>query len=522
MMSALRHLRTPILLTATLMILQFMSKDFTNKYQRPIGGDAMGYYAYLPAIFIYQDLDYKFAEKMNEKYYPPAYGKSFVKETQEGEKVNKTFPGIALLYAPFFALAHTAALIFGLEADGYSNIYQFFYLLGFWTYFLFGLIFFVKVLTKAGFEEKKVNLSLLILVLGTNIFFYSVHDQSVTHSYNFFMINAAIYCLMLFKEKSLFKHLGTAIFLLALIGITRPTNVLVLPLVLFFLPDKAFYLIIYKTIRSRVNAVKVILIALAVFMIPLVLWKAQTGNWLVYSYGEEKFNFGSPHYSEFIFSYLKGWLVYTPIALLIILPGLILLFRENKGRAIFVLGFYLLSIYIFSSWWCWYYGAGMGQRVMIDHYILLGFLLLLILKFIESRKLIKIILLSTFLLLIGFNVVQAYQIRYGIIPMGAPTEQEYWDNFLNFKKRAKVYPRQNWQLRETIDLEIYPQSPNLESENTLMKVGDSWTIHISKHYNYSGLLSANSQFLSGSKLIVSFEQRKDRNTKFKSRCNLRT
>ncbi|MBN4070999.1 hypothetical protein JYT72_00685 [Crocinitomix catalasitica] len=507
MMSFIKRFKVAFLLTTLLMILHFTLKDFTNKHQRPIAGDAMGYYAYLPAIFIYHDLDYKFAKKMDEKYYPPGYGKSFVKEAPNGEKVNKTFPGISLLYAPFFALAHSASLIFGLEADGYSNVYQFFYLIGFWTYFLLGLIFFFKVLIRMGFEEKKVNLATVILVLGTNIFFYSVFDQSVTHVHNFFMINAAIYCLMLFKEHQNYKHLGIAIFLLALIGITRPTNILVLPLLIFFFPEKEFYRLIWMKIKRPVNTLKTFSIAMAIIMIPLSLWKAQTGNWLVYSYVDEGFSFADPHFSEFIFSYLKGWLVYTPIALMIIVPALILLFLESRAKAFFVLGFYLVSIYFFSSWWCWYYGAGMGQRVMIDHYILLGFLLLLVLKFIEDRKFLKTAMLSVCLLLMGLNVIQAFQIRYGIIPMGTPTKMEYWDNFLNFKKKAKVYPKENWKLRETIDFDLNPQSRYLQTDNTLQLIDDNWTIHVSDYYNYSGVLLSTSEFLPISELIVSFNAR---------------
>ena len=101
-------------------IFHFFSKSFSNPYERPITGDAQAYYAYLPAIFIYQDLDYEFIDEINDKYYPESHQKSFLKEAGEG-KVNKTFPGVAILYLPFFLLAHALAILFGMEADGLFN-----------------------------------------------------------------------------------------------------------------------------------------------------------------------------------------------------------------------------------------------------------------------------------------------------------------------------------------------------------------------------------------------------------------
>lgn len=506
-MSFIRSFKIPLLLTTLLIVLHFFSKDFTNPYERPIGGDAQGYYAYLPALFIYGDWEYNFAAEMNAKYYPPGFGKSFVNETAEGEKVNKTFPGVAVLYAPFFAVAHTIAGLFGLEADGYSNIYQFFFLVGFWTYFLLGMIFFVKVLRKMNFASHLVSASLALLVLGTNIFFYSVHDQSVTHIYNFFMINAAIYYLMCFRDQKKFWQLGLGVFLLALIGITRPTNILVIPLLIFFIPQLTFYSALFATLKKPLKAVKALFILFAVFLIPLLLWKAQTGNWIVYSYGEEGFHFTDPHLFDFLFSYMKGWWTYTPIALIALVAGGIFLFRKSKGQAIYVFLFYAISIYVFSSWWCWYYGAGMGQRVMIDHYLLIGFLLLLLLQYLEGKRLLAGVFAVIFTACIGLNVAQAYQIRYGILPMGTPTKEQYWDNFLSTEKKARVYPRENWKKIQEFDLNLSPESNHLLKDYTRQYVEDEWTIHVSAQYEYSGIVRVVSNFDEGSRLIVGFDAR---------------
>ena len=197
-----------------------------------------------------------------------------------------------------------------------------------------------------------------------------------------------------------------------------------------------------------------LLIAVMIGSIPLFLWEWQTGNWIVYSYGDEGFDFTNPQISNFLFSYLKGWFIYTPMALFILLPGLFYLYKKSIQKAILAVVFYCTSIYIFSSWWCWYYGAGMSQRVMIDHYILLGFLMLLTFQY--APKLLQRCFIISCGFLLVFNIVQAAQIQKGIYKMGSPTKEMYWDNFLNLTLKAKVYQKSEWQVNEEKSISFHP------------------------------------------------------------------
>ena len=70
------------------------------------------------------DMSFSFVEETNEKYYPENYEKSFIYDVGDGKKANKTFPGVAVLYTPFFLIAHGLAGVTSFDADGYSNIYQ--------------------------------------------------------------------------------------------------------------------------------------------------------------------------------------------------------------------------------------------------------------------------------------------------------------------------------------------------------------------------------------------------------------
>lgn len=489
MINRIKSFKIPLILTLGLFVVHLIQKDFSDPYQRTITGDAQAYYAYLPALFIYQDLGYSFIDDVNAKYYPPEHQKDFVKPAGDGV-VNKTFPGVAILYLPFFLIAHFLASIFSDSPDGFSTIYQVLFDVGLWTYLFFGLLFLSKILRMLQFSKKIVALTLTAIAIGTNVYFYSVYDQSVTHIYNFFLINAVIYCLFRFQQSQSFKWLGFTFLILAILAITRPTNVLVMGLIFFFFPNRKFYWDVWNVLKQLKNGGKILLIVLPIFAIPFILWKAQTNNWIVYSYGDEKFDFTQPHFFEFLFSYFKGWFVYTPIALIAILVGGYLLLKKDLTKFWIAILFYGLTTYIFSSWWCWYYGAGMSQRVMIDHYILLAVLLALCFQKMAELKWLKFVLMPIFIGVVGLNVVQAYQIRFGILEGGFATKEKYWDNFLVLEKRARVYPLDHWQLITKQPVSLNPIDGNLVKGQAKL-IENEFTIEVNAIEDYSASLQLN-------------------------------
>lgn len=498
--------RIPLLLLSLLLLVQSFSIDLNNPYKKPISGDAQAYYSYLPAIFIYKDLDYNFVSEMQQKYYVAASSKSFLKDVN-GEKVNKTFPGVSVLYLPFFLAAHGVSVVIGLPTDGYAYTYQLFYLIGFWFYFFMGMLFFRKILLELNFSGRIADLSLIILVLATNIFFYTVYDQSVTHIYSFFLVNWVVYLILMLKKNLQVKKIALLIALLALIGITRPTNILAIGVLFFFIPEFSFYKTLFLHSIKVPNIFKIGLPALALFCIPFVLWKLQTGHWIVYSYGEEGFNFTQPEFINFLFSYTKGWLVYTPIMIPVLLFGFSLLFKQNRKRSYTGIFFFLIAIYVFSSWWCWYYGAGMSQRVMIDFYVVPGFLIALILNKISTDRLKKYISLSIASIFLFFNLAQAYQVSKGILPFGSPTKEQYWDNFLVFNKRAQVYPQPHWAFISQGNSSLNPNDPFIVKGNPVLLDSD-WCLQVNETNEYSAVAQIPVQsFKKGNKLIISFEAR---------------
>ncbi|MBK9190483.1 MAG: hypothetical protein IPM77_02710 [Crocinitomicaceae bacterium] len=271
----------------------------------------------------------------------------------------------------------------------------------------------------------------MTVVFGTNIFFYSVFDQTVTHVYNFFLCNLLVYLLLRLRDSFDSTTLIFFFAVLSLVGIIRPTNILVIGVLFFFVPDLTFWkAFIHYSTRFK-NAWKIFVVSLSIIVIPIVLWKLQTGNWIVYSYGKEVFYFDDPHIIEFLFSYTKGWFVYTPVMLFILVFGFWLLLRNDKPRFLIGLSFFGITVYIFSCWWCWYYGAGMSQRVMIDFYIIPGYLLALILTQIQSSAFGRNMVYTVLVLLMFLMLLRRIRLNWAYCAGVHPQKKNIGPTFFN-------------------------------------------------------------------------------------------
>ncbi|MFD1551850.1 hypothetical protein DNU06_01870 [Putridiphycobacter roseus] len=418
-----------------LLILFFFIRQPESKWDKVISGDGKSYYAYLPAALIYQDLDYQFVADYEAKYYPP--DQSLFKEFRyefEGEIVNKTFPGISLLWLPFFLIAHFLSFIFGFEPDGYTIIYQYAIGVAAIFYCWLGMQWLAKFLLSYKIKPFVIGLVLTTLLFGTNIFYYTIHDPSLTHVYNFSMISGFLYFLRKSILKDEKKDFVWLFILLGLLIIIRPINLLVLLAIPFAVDD---WTILGNYLKQLFTSPKKLFLSFTILglfaLYPIIWWYSQSGHLIVYSYGEESFDFSNPHLLKMLFSYEKGWFVYTPLVLLALL-GIYSNFKTNWSMGIYRLCFFVFLAYIFSSWWIWTYGGSFGQRVFIDYYAIVGLLMAVGIQELNLKRKSTIVLIVVVGLGIGLNQVQTYQHRYGIVPTLGMTKSMYWSTFLKLNK----------------------------------------------------------------------------------------
>lgn len=392
------------------LMVQFSWKTTEDKFNSQIiSGDGAGYYQYLVNYFYNETID---KQALNSNFMLP-YGERVV---------NKCFVGAAVCMSPFYKLAEWHSDVLNEKFDPYSprtkkwiNVGSLFYL--FFAFFLIS-----KWLSVLAFRENTIFWSIASFALGSNLFLYSVLSPSMTHVYSFFAIAAFSYFATQFFRKLSGRSFYLSTFFLGLILIIRPVN----GLILILLP------LLAGNWNNLLNAVKSLsftkwVVGFFTGFIPILiqcyLWKLQTGDWIVWSYGEEGFNWGSPQIAEVLFGFRKGWFVYTPLVL-VSMFGLVAVYKKSKLQFYNIVVFLLVLIYIVASWWNWFYGSSFGQRPFVDFYALFILLLAFVLQAFSLQKLGKVLLKIIIVGLVGLNLFQSYQYKENLISS--------WD--MNFDK----------------------------------------------------------------------------------------
>ena len=407
------------------------------------GCDAGGYYSYLPAIFIYHDLTTMDAYGQIEALHFPSYKKYGYYQNPTTKKwVNKYPVGMALMDLPFYLTAHFLSLnIPEATYDGYSEIFRLLIVLGTIFYTSCGLWFLSRLLNKY-FSTKAVLITLAAIAFGTNLFTYNTYLAGLSpHPLLFFFISALLFYIDGWIKNPNFKYSFIIGLLVGLCVITRVTAglIVVIPLFLFLRQ-----IIKGKLNRPMLHISLSTLGFMSIAIIQMFYWHETTGHWIYYSYVEEGFDFLHPHIIDGLFSYRKGWFVYTPIAL-IGLIGLKQVYKSLTLKQYFYpfLIYFATVIYVVFSWRAWFYGGGFGARAMIDSY---GVLAIPLCALIDSifrlhKKGLSTILMTVLICFVSLNIFQSIQFERGVIPWDGTTKKYYWAIFGDIKgseEKAKL------------------------------------------------------------------------------------
>ncbi|MEO0734342.1 MAG: hypothetical protein AAFZ52_16010, partial [Bacteroidota bacterium] len=253
-----------------------------------ISYDVSGYYLYLPAAFIYQDLkEVKFLDDVIKKYRPTADPYQ-VFTHESGNKVMKYSIGQAVMYAPFFAVAHVwASVSSSYLADGFSLPYQLLISLGSLVVSFLGLHWLLTLL-RLYFREGEVALTLLLLVCGTNYLNYAAIDGAMTHNNVFTLAALLLLTTHRFYARATWPRALLIGACLGLMALTRPTEIIaaLIPLLwgleIWRKGGVARRLAFFGEHWPKLLGAAAM--TLAVGSLQLIYWKYVSGDWLVYSY----------------------------------------------------------------------------------------------------------------------------------------------------------------------------------------------------------------------------------------------
>jgi hypothetical protein len=411
---------------------------FSTKRNTRIDWDVFGYYLYLPATFIYHDIE---LEK-RDKWLSPLISKYKTTEgfyqAYKGPQdihVMKYTMGLSYIYAPFFFIANTIAPIMDYEQDGFSPPYQWMMLVCSMLFSFIGIFYVFRIL-KNYFSENIILFSVFFIALGTNYFVMTSFDGLMPHNFVF-----AFYAIMLFYTIKWYqiqkiKYAVIIGFCLGISFLIRPTSIVVLII------PALWNIGSFESLKMRIkllwdNFTHIIILATVSFIVLLpqfIYWKSITGEWLFYSYPDERINLSTPHILNVLFSYKKGWLLYTPLMLFAIL-GFVQLFKKHRTLFYPVFIFFLINTYIISCWDCWWYGGSFAQRPFVESYVFMVFPLASFISYLSQKKsLISFPFLLFGLLIVFINLFQTQQAINGVIHTTLTTKDYYWRVFM--KSRA--------------------------------------------------------------------------------------
>jgi hypothetical protein len=399
--------------------------------------DVFGYYMYLPLSFKYDDLtihNYDTITQIINTYHPSETFYQAVK-WDNGNWVMRYPLGLSILYSPFYFIADLIAPHTNYPADGFSRPYQLSILFGCLFYTLLGLYFIKKILLHF-FSDITSAITLAGIALGTNYFFHtSIHGQgAMSHNLLFTLYAIIIYLTIKWHQNFSVKNsllLGICIGLAAL---CRPSEIIsgLIPLlygVTGWQSLKEKFATLFKLKKQ------LIVFSLSLFcvgLIQLTYYKYASGKFLINPYGSgnpgEGLELFKPHLAAVLFSFRKGWFIYTPLLFFIVF-GFVQLHRKNKALFYSILIYTLLNLYIVSSWSCWWFGSCFGNRALIASYAALSIPLGYFIEYVLISKQ-KLFYFTTFSFFIFLNLFQSWQMQEGILDTTNMSRAYYFSTFL--------------------------------------------------------------------------------------------
>jgi len=438
-----------------------------KKPNRVIESDVMGYYLYLPAVVINNDLTLQYISKNLDFY----RNRVWFQIIPDNKKIIQYTYGLSLLYSPFFLTAHLVAPVFGYEANGYTVPYKIALLASCIFYIIIGLIFLRKILSRY-FSPLVVSITLFSLAIGTNLLYYATTEAPMSHAYNFTLVVLFLYLMIKWIEKPAWLTTVLLGLITGLITLIRPTNGLVI--ILFFLWGvtslRSFRERLIFLLRSSWKILLMMVVFIIVWIPQFLYWHKITGSYFFFSYGDRAwFFFNDPQIVNVLFSYRKGWFLYTPLMMLSII-GIPFLLKYLKESFLAVTVFAVLNIYIISSWCFWWYGGSFGLRAFIDTYGILALPLAGFITWILKRKIIiRIALLFLLVVMVAHNNFEIAQYKNGAIHFVSMTKKAYWESFGKLKPTQQFYKYLEFPDYNGVEKRIHEAKMKKEEKKSLKK-----------------------------------------------------
>ncbi len=430
-----------ILISIFILVVHYIIREFNyNHWSNMLGWDVLAYYIYLPSTFIYGDpgmVDQSVIAHIFQTYNPSGtFYQAF--QLPNGNWSSMYTLGFAVLYAPFFFIAHIWAMLSNYPADGFSFPYQFSIANGVMIYIVIGIFLIRKVLLRL-FSDGITMMVMLLILLGTNFFHESIADECGPHAIMFACFALILYLNILWHE----KPGGMIAFWLGLVlGLSilaRGSGIIILVIIILWnVYNSKTFLDKLQLIGSNWRQLLAGLAGLSIFpLVQIIFWKKITGEFLFNTYQVTPgFDWLEPHIVKVLFSYKKGWLLYTPMVAFPVI-GLFFIKKYNKNIFLPMIIFFLVNFYIISSYGTWWQGTGYGSRYFVESYAVLAIPFGYLITWIRQNRLLTIVFIVLSMFFLSLNLFQTWQANNWIMDGYRMTKAYYWRIFLKTKVSAE-------------------------------------------------------------------------------------
>lgn len=384
--------------------------------------DGFGYYIYLPSVINNSEIeiDKEYAQDLQNQYCDSNFVYQLV-ESKTGKTIDIYHMGLSFIKLPSYLIAHFIAAYTKHPQDGFSAPYFIAHHINGLLFLILGL-YYLRRLLLLYVNDWVTAISIILTYLATNIYATFSIQVDLPHLYLFSLNAIFIYHLIRYSQDYLNKDLVICLFVFGLGTVIRPTQA-VFGIIPFILLSKQLRF----TSRFWKTIVLFPIISIVLNIPQFIYWKYIGGEWIIPNLHTEDIVLTDPKTIEFLFSYRKGWLLYTPIFILLI-PGFVNTYKNYKPIFWSIFSFTLLYIWILSSWECWWYAGSFGSRVMTDIYPFLILIIAIGLSFTKSKIMQSLILTFSCLCLI-LNVFQTTQLTSGIIDSARMSKEHYFYTF---------------------------------------------------------------------------------------------
>ena len=329
------------------------------------GADEIEYFSYLRSVAFDGDLEFGNEYEHFHAQDPDGlagFAATFLalREPATGRHINFAPLGTALLWSPFYVVAHGVALVTGAAADGFSAPYVAAACYASWLYGGLGLLLVQDALRRfGGMHDRDAGWATAAMLWATPLLYYMTIAPGFSHAVSVFAVAGLVWLSLWARWR------GPGAW--ALVGLCGGLAALVREQDALFLCIPGL-LLVAEASRSRrwdelvLRGSSMVAAAVAAFTPQLLAYRAINGTYAPSRLVIRKMSWSSPHFGEVMFDPGHGLFLWTPI-LLIAVGGLWagVSRRKDVVAAVLLLAF-VAQVWINGSVESWTQAGAFGSR----------------------------------------------------------------------------------------------------------------------------------------------------------------